>query len=256
MSSEIKKYSCVIVEDEFLATLRLRSLLSKHANTIQIVGSASTVQAAIELINNSNPDLIFLDIQLPDGSGFDVLEKISHRSQVVFTTAYSEYAVQAFTAHALDYLVKPIEQDRFDQSISKLESQDMNPSIGLEALKNMLHSADEKKSLSSLAIKKKDKIILLAFEDVVYFSAEDKYLNAHTQDGKTHLMSKSLTELEKELPSQFIRVQRSYIVNRSFVSEIHKHFKGKYILQLSDKNANKIQTGSSYQEVVKSSFGL
>jgi len=256
MSSGIKKYTSLIIEDELLATMRMRRLLNAHQNTIELIGTANTGQAAIDMIQSETPDLIFLDIQLPDMSGLDILDQIDHNPMIIFTTAYSEFAVQAFEKHAIDYLVKPIAQERFDLAIAKLDTRQTFGQLDMDLLKSILVGNTSAKKITSLPIKKKDKIILIAFEDIVFFKADDKYLNVHTKDGSCHLISKSLSELETGLPDQFTRVHRSYIINRIYVREIHKHFKGKFILQLSDRLGSKIQTGSSYKENVKLVFGL
>jgi len=250
----MKRYRAIIVEDERLASERLKDLLETHEQTIQIEGLANTGHLALQLIEAKKPDLIFLDIQLPDMTGFDILEKLSYQPWIIFTTAYTEHALEAFESFAVDYLVKPIEQNRFDSAIQKLTTRNQPALIDLQLIKSVFQNA--KKEPTSLAIKKKDKIVLLDFKDIVFINADDKYISINDNKGSKHLMSKSLSEISEQLPSQFIRVHRSYIVNQDFVSEIHKHFKGKFILQLSDKLGSKIKTGETYNATVKQSFGL
>lgn len=252
----MKKYTCLIIEDEPLALLRIKRLLSEHLNTLEILGSANSGHQAITLIQQNQPDLIFLDIQLPDMTGFDVLDQLDYQPWIIFTTAYTEYALKAFEKYSIDYLVKPIEQDRFDIAINKLLARQSPSFKDLNLLREMLQNAQTKKTTSSLAIKKKDKIVLVDYEDITFLNAEDKYVSVNLKNGTTHLMGKTLTEFETMLPVQFTRVHRSYIVNRNYVAEIHKHFKGKYILQLADKLGSKIKTGETYNEVVNQSFGL
>jgi len=250
----MKTHRAIIVEDERLASERLKSLLETHQLSIDLEGIADTGHLAIQLIEAKKPDVIFLDIQLPDMTGFDVLSKLSYQPWIIFTTAYSEHALEAFKNLTIDYLVKPIEQERFDQAIKKLTLRNQSSNVDLQLIKSMF--LNDVRKPSSLAIKKKDKIILIDFDEIVYVNAEDKYININTKVGDKHLMGKSLADLLDQLPEQFVRVHRSYIVNKNFVSEIHKHFKGKYILQLSDKLGSKIKTGETYNQVMKEVFGL
>jgi len=248
--------TALIIEDEYPARLRMHQLLEAHTETIAILGEADTGKKAIALIEAQKPDVIFLDIQLPDMTGFDVLKKISYQPSIIFTTAYSEYALKAFENYSIDYLVKPIEKERFDQSIQKLKHWDQKNKVDEQLVEHLLQAMKKPKMVQSLPIKKKDKIILVDFEQIVFFKAEDKYVNVHMNNGTEHLLSKSLSALADTLPEQFIRLHRSYIVNRKFVSEIQKYFKGKFILQLSDNNGSKITTGETYTDIVKKTFSL
>lgn len=255
----MNRKTAIIVEDEYPARLRMQQFLSAYQNELTIVGEADTGKKAIALIEAERPEVVFLDIQLPDMTGFEVLKQISYNPWVIFTTAYSEYALKAFENYSIDYLVKPIEEKRFEQAITKLgnwnrESNDSNADWKL--VQKMIQEVQSPKQSSSFAIKKKDKIILVDFEDLVFFQAEDKYVTAHLKNGKEHLLSKSLSKLEEILPPQFLRVHRSYIVNRNYITEIHKYFKGKFVLQLSDGNQSQITTGETYTAVVKQAFGL
>lgn len=248
--------TALIIEDEYPARLRMNQLLEDHTDTIKILGEADTGKKAISLIEAKKPDVIFLDIQLPDMTGFDVLQRISYQPTIIFTTAYSEYALQAFENYSIDYLVKPIEKNRFNQAIEKLKNWGQKTKVDDQLIEHLLQAMQKPKTPQSLPIKKKDKIILVDFEQVAFFKAEDKYVNVHMSNGTEHLLSKSLSTLSNTLPEQFIRLHRSYIVNRHFVSEIQKYFKGKYILQLSDSKASKITTGETYTDIVKKIFSL
>lgn len=246
----------LIIEDEHPARLRLNNLLQQHTDTIHIIGEADTGKAAITLIEEKKPELIFLDIQLPDMTGFDVLNKLSFQPSIIFTTAYSDYALKAFDTMSIDYLVKPIEQKRFDQAIEKLLKWNKPQDLDLALTQKLIAKLQKSASPLSLSIKKKDKIILIDFDQVSHFKAEDKYVNVHLLNGDQHLLSKTLSQVEIGLPDNFIRIHRSYIVNKNIVVEIEKHFKGKFVLQLNDKLQNKIKTGETYTQVVKNNFGL
>lgn len=248
--------TALIIEDEYPAMLRMAQLLQNHDNKIKVIGEADTGKKAIALIEEKKPDLIFLDIQLPDMTGFDILQQIHHQPWIIFTTAYPEFALKAFENYSIDYLVKPIEQKRFDQAIEKLAQWECKANLDKNAIKQLLQNIQPTKPSSSLAIKKKDKIVLVDFEDIVFLNAEDKYVNVIMKNGKKHLMSTSLTQISTTLPNQFIQIHRSYIVNKNYVLEIQKSFKGKFTFQLSDENENKITSGETYTAIIKSAFGF
>ena len=248
--------TAIIIEDEFPARLRLKKLLEVHSSEIKVIAEADTGTSAITFIEEKKPELIFLDIQLPDMTGFDVLKKLSYQPWIIFTTAYSEYALKAFETLSIDYLVKPIEQERFDLAIKKLTKWESHKSLDLSMMQLLINDLQKPKALLSLSIKKKDKIILVDFDQVSHFKAEDKYVNVHLLNGDKHLMSKTLSQIETTLPENFARVHRSYIVNKNIVVEIEKHFKGKFVLQLNDKSQSKIKTGETYTKVVKEYFNL
>lgn len=246
----------IIIDDERLARERVVELLKPHSNEVQILGQADNGSKAISLIEIEKPELIFLDIHLPDMTGFEILEKLSYEPVIVFTTAYEKYAIDAFTKYAIDYLVKPITQPRFDLSIEKLQKLNWaSPNQELDRLVSMLKNSSASKA-SSLAIKKGDKIILVDYEDIAFFKSEDKYVNLNMSNGDIHLTDKTLTQLEALVPDNFIRVHRSYLVNRDFIFEIEKYFKGTLILKLNDKKYSSIKTGEKYSKAVKVILGI
>ena len=252
----LKMKTAILIEDEFPARLRLKQLLENSKSEINLLAEADTGKIAIELIEEKKPDLIFLDIQLPDMTAFDLLKKLSYKPWIIFTTAYSEYALKAFENLAIDYLVKPIEQIRFDQAIEKLSKWEDPKNLDLSLMKDLIQNLNKPKPALSLSIKKKDKIILVDFDHVSYFQSADKYVNVYLKNGDKHLLSKTLNQLSSTLPKNFIRVHRSYIVNISLITEIQKYFKGKFILQLNDSQLTKITTGETYTIVIKEEFGI
>lgn len=246
----------IVVEDEYPALNRMKELIEASSHQIEWVKEAMTGREAISLINANKVDVIFLDIQLPDMMGFDILPHLSYNPLIIFTTAYHEYALKAFEYYAIDYLLKPVTQERFDRAIQKLI--DLKPSNPLESfgkIEEWMRQQIKQKN-QSFPIKKKDRIILIDYDDIVYLKAEDKYVNVVLKTGEKHLITRSLTQLELEFPEGFLRVHRSYIVNRHFVYEIHKHFKGRFVLKLSDRANNSITTGEMYGAKVKGAFGI
>jgi len=244
-----------IVEDEVLATNRMNQLISENLHDIEVVGSSQTGKHAIKEINATKPDLLFLDIQLLDMSGLDLLKHLVYQPFVIFTTAYREYAIEAFDHFAVDYLLKPISQDRFDTAIKKLltlkdkSTLHTNPKFEPKQEKKI-------KKRTSFSIKKNDKIILVDIDNVAWIKAEDKYVEIGEKNGKSHLLSKTLKNLIEELPENFIRIHRSYIINKNYVYEIHKHFKGRYVFKLSDTDRSSITSSETYLAEIKRKFDL
>ena len=249
--------STIIIDDENPARLRIKKLMEAHADQLNLLDEADCGSDAVQLIDSLKPDAIFLDIQMPDMSGFDVLQKITHQPLVIFTTAYSEHAIRAFETYSVDYLVKPIGAERFNKAIEKLThfiKKEENTEF--KKLEKLFQQINPVKKTFSLPVKKKDKIILIDFEDIAYFKADDKYVLAMMQDGNSHLLNKTITQLEQGLPDEFIRIHRSCIVNRSFIMEIKKYFKGKLILVLKDKKRSEVMTGETYSGKVKGLLGI
>jgi two-component system LytT family response regulator len=245
-----------IVEDEVPAMIRMKEIIKSSPQDISICGEASIGEVAIQKINKLRPDVIFLDIQLPDINGFEVLAKITCSPYVIFTTAYSEHALKAFEYHSIDYLIKPIEQEKFNSALKKLE--DIKVKSTQDVFQNMDHFMQmvQKPKSTTLAVKERDRIMLLNLDEIAYFEADDKYVNVCCANGKRHLLSKSLSQLELELPPQFHRIQRSFIVNQNYVVELERHFKGRFVLKLIDQKKTTIKTGEMYLSKVKEVFGI
>jgi len=246
----------IIVEDENLASQYLLSLINQHPDDFENIGCASTGKAAIKLINETRPDLIFLDIQLPDITGFDVLQKIEYQPMVIFTTAYEKYAIKSFETFCVDYLVKPITKDRFQLAVDKLNRIQKPQVIDFKQLSSALADIKQKQAVNAIPITIGDRIILVECEDVTYFKAEDKYVRLFTSSDKSYLSNWTMNRLESSLPDNFIRVHRSYIVNRDHILDIRKYFKGKLMLKLNDAEGTSITTGGQYTTSVKTILGL
>lgn len=250
-------YKIVIVDDEELARERLKELLSKHSDNCTIIGEADTAKAAKEIIESLNPDLLFMDIQLPDKSGLKVMQELSYQPKVIFATAYASYAIKAFENLAIDYLVKPIEQERFDTAIEKLTKlQPIKQDIDIDELKSLLLKVTKTPKHESIAVKKGDKIILVDYEEISHFKAEDKYIKIYLADGNSHLTDKTLSQLEENLSSDFLRIHRSCIVNKNYIKSIEKYFKGTLIVFLNDKNGTKLKSSEKYSKSLKRSLGI
>lgn len=250
-------FKALIVDDEPAARRWMRSMLLQYADLLEISGEATNGAEAISMINEQKPDLVFLDIQMPDLTGFEVLKKISHQPNIIFTTAYEQYALKAFETFSIDYLLKPIREERLDQSLQKLKQFGFKHSFpDLEKLQKAVEEISGKNKPTAFPIKQGEKIILLSFESISHFEGNDKYVFLFSTDGKKYLTDDTLTSLEARLPQNFIRVQKSYIINKEKVGELHKHFNGRYILVMQDKTHTRIQTGLTFREKVKEAFVL
>lgn len=247
-------HKVLIVEDELLARKRLRRLLQNYDDQIEIIGEATNGKEGLEMIDALQPEFVFLDIQMPILNGFDMLMKLSHQPYIIFTTAFDEYAIKAFEKNSIDYLLKPIRPERLAvtmEKIAKLTSEtksDPFDQVKLEMLMNHLQPA---KTMRSITVHLGDKINIVSLEDIIFLQAEDKYVALHTKDGKKHLITQSLSQLEKKLPDTFFRINRSSIINENEIHEIRKSFNGKLDFEMKDKENTKITSGSSYNTTVK-----
>lgn len=229
--------TCLIIDDEQLARELLREYI-EHIPELNVIGEASKGKDAVEMIDNLKPDLIFLDVQMPGMTGFDVLDEIEHDPFVIFTTAYDQYAIKAFEKNAVDYLLKPLDQERFklaiDRAINRMKLEQNNVGELLRSLKT-----DNKTSYDShIFVQKSEKLLNLPVEEIMFLEASGDYTILTTK-GDQFVSSSGIGKLEEILnPETFIRVHRSTIININFLKEIEKHFNGGMIV--------KMQTGKSF----------
>ncbi len=248
----ISKYTTLLIDDEALARERLKKLLLPYADKIEIIGEARNGNHAIEQIDSLKPDVIFLDIQMPGKSGFEVLQEIHHQPIVIFCTAHDEYALQAFETSSIAYLLKPVKEDRLEKSIEKLHLfKTENKQIELENFLSKQLKQIAKKELNSIPVKIADRVIFVALDDISHFTAEDKYVSIHTSAGKEYLIDHSLNYLDEKLDENFVRIQRSCIVNVSYIKEIKRYMGGRYVLKLNNLKNSKIISGRNYHEQIK-----
>lgn len=222
----------IIIDDERLARKELANLLAEHPE-IEIIGESHNADHAKKNIENLKPDLIFLDIQMPAKTGFDLLEELSFVPQVVFTTAYDEYALKAFEVNAFDYLLKPIEKDRLKDCVEKL-SQTIKEEAELE---EEIEEEDSSKRLGpqdQVFVKDGDKCWFVRLKDVSAFESEGNYVRVHFEGNKP-LILKSLNNLEQRLETKsFFRANRKFIINLNWIEGMESWFNGGLRVTLTD----------------------
>jgi two-component system, LytTR family, response regulator len=242
----------IIIDDEPLARLRLQKLISDYPKTFEIVGEAENGEEAVEKISILKPELLFLDIQMPVFNGFEVLQRLNYSPKVIFCTAFDEFALQAFDSYCIDYLVKPLSKERFAKTVEKLIQFNGNDAeINLQKLIQQFPNINKKTEATTLPVKVGDKVIFVRLDEVSYFKADEKYVSIITKHSKSYILDTSLKQLEEKLPASFIRVHKSYIINKNLVKEIRKHFNNRFIFILDDYDQSKITSGRSYYQAVR-----
>jgi two-component system LytT family response regulator len=217
-----KKSRAIIVDDERLARKDMNSLLAEFTN-IEVVGEADSVPAAAKLIKEKEPDIVFLDIQMPGESGFDLLEKTDVRAKVIFVTAFDEHAIRAFEVDAVDYLLKPVSPERLRKAIEKVEKEDVQR-VGL---KRPLTFDDTMFLTINTSLK------FIKVSSILCVEAAGDYSQMITCEGKKGIVQKSMTEWEERLPeNHFCRIHRSTIINLEHVIRIEEWFHSAYHVYL------------------------
>lgn len=250
-------YKTIIVDDEPLARLRLQKLISEYPGTFEIIGEAENGEEAIAKINKLKPGLIFLDIQMPELNGFEVFKQLTYFPKVIFCTAFDEFALQAFDSNCIDYLVKPLTKERFAKTVEKLNQFNGNSNeINLNKLIQQFTQENKKSEATTLPVKVGDRVIFVRLDEVSYFKADEKYVSVVTKHSKSYTLDSSLKKLEDKLPAHFIRIHKSYLVNKNLLKEIRKYFNNRFVLILDDYDQSKITSGRSYYQEVKELFEI
>lgn len=237
----------LLIEDEAPAARRLRQLIKEVAPQAEVLDVIDSVEAAVKwLQHHKAPDIIFMDIQLADGLSFDILEQVPIQSPVIFTTAYDDYAIRAFTVNSIDYLLKPIEKAALARSLQKHENLSARFRGGIQpqpALQELLHTLQlrEKSYKTRFLVHVNDKLFTIPVEDIAYFTSEDKAVLLVTQDHHRYLVDYSLDKLDTLLnPRQFFRLNRQFIAQLPAIRNIHNHFNGKLKVELQPKHKEEI----------------
>ena len=232
------KIRILIVDDEPLARLFIRRMLEQE-DGVEVVGECGNGREAVAWVREHAPDLVFLDVQMPEMDGFTALETlgVEHLPLVVFTTAYEQYAIRAFETHAIDYLLKPFDQVRFAKSMSHArerlrERQSEGERLQVAALLD--HVKNRPAHLDRLLVRAGARIIFLKVEAVEWIEADDKYVHLHAGP-VSHMVRQTLGAMEEQLdPNKFLRIHRSAIVNVERIKELHPLFGGEYSVIMED----------------------
>ena len=250
----VKYWKTLIIEDEELARQRLKRLLSAH-ECINLIGEASNGAEGLKLIEECNPDLIFLDIEMPVLNGFEMLSRLKTPVKVIFTTAYDQYAVKAFEEESIDYLLKPVEAERLAKAVTKLQKFAAQPDYAIP-LDLLMKQLTIKKEVKTLTVKTGERILLIKIIELVYIEAEDKYVSLNTIDGRKNLTDLTVTSLSEKLPDHFVRINRSTIINTELIKEIRKGFNGAFFFLMNDVEQTKLSSSRSYGAALKELFDL
>ncbi len=234
----------LILEDENLAAENIAAMLTEADKDIEIVGSLRSVESATEwLTRNPHPDLIVSDVQLLDGLCFEIFSRVKIDKPVIFTTAFDQYAIRAFEVHSIDYLLKPIQQSKLEQSLKKLKSRSQPPVKFEEVLSYLKSQQQEYKSRFMVRIGQR--ILAIPVENIAYFSSESKLTYIVTSENKRYPFDLPLDEVDQQLdPKIFFRINRQYIVRFSAIAEIHPYFKGRIKLKLNPDQSEEIVVSS------------
>lgn len=229
-----KKYKVVIIDDESLARNIIKNCLDKFDN-FEIIAECSNGFEGLKAIQELKPDLIFLDIQMPKITGFELLELLEEPPVIIFSTAYDQYALKAFEVNAVDYLLKPFSDERFADAIKKACFSLSNRKEYVENINKFIEKKDEvEEALNRIVVKKSSKILIIPVEKITHFEAQDDYVMIYSNEGK-FLKQKTMKYFETHLDSNnFIRIHRSYILNVNFIKQIELYAKDSYKVILQD----------------------
>ena len=245
-----EKLQTLLIEDEELARNLLRSYLKDNAD-IEIIGECENGFDGIKAINDQKPDLVFLDIQMPKITGFEMLELLDYKPQIIFTTAYDQFALKAFELNAVDYLLKPFSKDRMLAAVEKVKHRIQNAEAPDEKLEELSNFRPGESYIDRVVVKDRHKIHIITVDQIRYIESLDDYVMIYTHDGR-HMKQKTMRYFENSLdPNNFIRIHRSYIVQVDNIAEIQQYEKESYIVILKDKDKTKLKVSKSGYKKIK-----
>jgi two-component system LytT family response regulator len=250
--------SVLVVDDEALARERLRTLLASSPG-VRLVGECATGDEAVRSIEAEEPDLVFLDVQMPESSGFDVIAEVGPERMpaVIFATAYDEFALKAFDANAVDYLLKPIGEERLAEALQRAQRRlqaSSAPRFDAALLEVLERAGREPGYRDRFAVRTGDRFHVVRAADISWIEAADNYVRLHAA-GKSHLLRTPLRDVEAMLdPRSFLRIHRSTIVNVDRVKSLVAWGLGEYVVELTD--GTKLMSSRRYRSVVRQVFGV
>lgn len=244
----------IIIEDEQPARELVKNYL-KMFDTIELLGEFSDGFSGIKAINELHPDLVFLDIQMPKLTGFEMLEILDHMPNIVFTTAYDQFAIKAFEMNAVDYLLKPFSRERFGQAVEKAMERLSKKQVSHDNLRELKkHVQHNIEKIERVVVKTGSKIKVIPVEDMVWLESQDDYVMIYTSAGK-YLKQETMKHFEEHLdPGQFIRVHRSYIVRLDAIVQLELYEKGSYLAVLN--TGAKVKVSDSGYKNLKSKMSF
>jgi two-component system LytT family response regulator len=242
-------YKTLIIDDEKPARDIIRTFL-KDFPEIEISEECSDGFSGLKAIQERSPDLVFLDIQMPKLTGFEVLELLENPPLIIFSTAYDQYAIKAFEMNAVDYILKPYSRERFIQAVKKALTNLQTGVTVQPGIQNILKTAEEKDELlQRIAVKTRHKVHVFSVNEIIHLEAEGDYVMIHTKDGN-YLKEKTMKYFESHLdPEKFIRIHRSYIVNAESIERIELYDKESYSVLL--KNGTKLRASTTGYKLLK-----
>lgn len=249
----------LIVDDEPLARMCMRSLLEKYSEDLEIIDEAGSGAQAISKINELTPDVVFLDIQMPDMDAFEVLKNVDEDVMplIVFTTAYENFALRAYEENTVDYLLKPVEPERLEATMEKLRKRlpdieatnQMPADFSWEKFRSLMAMGDQ--YLQRIQVKIGDRILLVNVDEIIRFHSEEKYTTVYTPTNQ-YIIDTPLVDLEKKLdPRQFVRVHRAHLVAIDYIAEIRKSDMSRLNVVLRDKEHTQILVSRNFVKTVR-----
>ena len=240
----------IIIDDEEKIRKLLASLLNSECQEVKIIGEADSVKAGIELINNTNPDLVFLDIKLPDGSGFDILSGLVNPDfNVIFVTAFEEYAIKAFEFSAIDYILKPVDPNLLIRAV-KRTTHKMKAELSLKM--NTLLSNIEGDDDQKIVLKTTDHVYLVKVKDIICLESDQNYTTVKITGGKEILVSRTIKSFSDLLDDDnFIRIHRSHLINTAYIEGYDRAEGGTVIME----NGYKVPVSSRKKDLLFKYFG-
>lgn len=258
----MNKLRTVIIEDEAPARELVKAYIKTNPN-IELIGECQDGFNGVKTINETRPDLIFLDIQMPKLTGFEMIELLDEVPEIIFTTAYDQFAIKAFELSAVDYLMKPFSRERFNEAVEKVLTRLKNRTESNEDIRGVKNANIESftklnkesvEQVERLFIKTGTKIDVVPVETVIKIEAQDDYVEIYTSD-KKYLKNDTMNYLEKVLPKQtFTRVHRSHIINLNHINKIEKYGKESYLVILKDNS--KVNVSKSRIKELKAQLGI
>jgi two-component system LytT family response regulator len=245
----------LIIDDEPLARMVVLEYLQNFKEEIEVLQECNDGFEGLKAIQQHQPDLIFLDVQMPKINGFEMLELVENPPSVIFTTAFDEYAIKAFETHAVDYLLKPFSKERFNKAIEKFLAQAPAAAHPAKQTENLLDTAAQSPAQHErIVVKTGTKVKIIPVADVEYLEADDDYVSVHTKEG-SYLKNKTMSFFEQTLDnSQFVRVHRSYIIKIQDITRIDPYEKDAHIAIL--KSGAKIPVSKTGYAKLKQVLGI